>query len=84
MRKFIFAKKNCWLTQSEDNSYRPRIFVKSLPVNYPNKWTNWTEEQYQEYIKENGEPTVLDFIKYVRNFNYSEYEGGIFGSPKEK
>lgn len=82
MRQWITANKGCWLTQSDTNPHRPRVFVKSLPVNYPNAWTNWTEEQYQEYIKENGEQTIFDLVKYMRNFDYSSYDGGIFGSPK--
>lgn len=83
MREWIFAKQNCWLTQSDGNKFRPRVFLKSLPVNYPDKWTNWTEEQYQDYIKSNGKPSIFDYIKYMMNFDYSGIKGGILGSPKK-
>ena len=83
MREWIFAKQNCWLTQSDGNEFRPRVFLKSLPVNYPDKWTNWTEEQYQDYIKSNGKPSIFDYIKYMMNFDYSGIKGGILGSPKK-
>lgn len=63
MRKTIYAKENCWLTQSPVNKRKPRIFLKSISVNYPDCWENWTEEQYQEYIKEHGKPGLKELIE---------------------
>lgn len=78
-REIIFAKEGCWLTQSEKNDKRPRIFVKTLPVHYPEMWCNWTDEQYQEYCKEHGEMTTAKLIQYYSNFDYSK-EGGFLGT----
>ena len=70
-RKFIFAKEGCWLTQSDKNPHRPRIFLKSIPSKYPNAWVNWTDEKYQEYCKEHGPMTKEVLKEYLSNFDYT-------------
>lgn len=77
MRTFIYANKGCYLTQSENNPHRPRLFFKALPVHYPDMWTNWTEEQYRQYIAEHGKTTIENLIQYVSQFDYSNEPNGI-------
>lgn len=84
MRKTIHAEEGHWLTQSDSNKFRPRVFVKSLPVNYPQYWTQWTDEQKNEYEKEHGKQTLLTLLKYANNFDYSKVPGGILGGKVEE
>lgn len=84
MRTWIFSKKDCWLTQSELNDRKPRVFVKRLPVNHPEMWTEWTETQRQEYIREYGETTLSDYIKCYKAIDYSTIEGGFWGKKQER
>ena len=74
----MFAKKDCWLTQSELNQFRPRIFMKVIPVNYPKYWTTWTNEEKEAYEAENGKMKPTDLLAYYNNFDYSK-TGGFWG-----
>ena len=84
-REIIFAKEGCWLTQSEKNQFRPRIFLKNIPIKYGDReqWINWTEEKYQEYCKENGPMSVEKIVKYMENFDYTK-DKSFFGFSPEK
>lgn len=83
VRKFIFAKEGCWLTQSDKNPYRPRVFLKSIPVIDPELWVNWTDEKYQEYCKEHG-PMTKELIKeYLSNFDCTN-DKSFFGIGADK
>lgn len=83
MRQFIFAKKDCWLTQSEVNVFRPRIFLKMIPVNYPESWTEWTNKQKEDYEAQYGKMKPTDIIAYYNNFDYST-TGGFWGEIKRQ
>ena len=80
----ITANEGFWLTQSESNEFRPRIFVKRLPVNYPQYWTQWTDEQKQAYEVEHGTMSPFDLLKYMHNFDYSHIKGGVFGGKESE
>lgn len=68
MRQWIHAANGKWLTQSESNPTKDaRIFIKSLPVNNPSNWVEWTDEQKMEYEKDHlkGEAAFNAFKQKV-------------------
>lgn len=74
-RHLIFAKEGYWLTQSDKNPHRPRVFFKSIPVKHPEAWVNWSDEKYKEYCKEHGPMTKEKLMQYFSNFDYSKEKG---------
>lgn len=63
MKKFMFAKPNCWLTQKELKEKEIRFFVKMVPNINPEKWVEWSDEQRKEYLKEHKPAGLKDLLK---------------------
>ena len=69
MRKVIRASEGNWLTQSDTHPFNEvHIFIKSLPVNTPSNWVEWTDAQKTDY--EQSHPSGEEAWKiFMSHFN---------------